>query len=280
MIKKTLVLSLLTLLIMSPFAFGALKDDIKITLVEKQIQNLSPEGLTFAFYLNIENSSSRPYFLSGYSYRFVVQQKDFIQMPLTSLGDSIRIESKRSAVISLPVKITYSYLFGEMPDLVNATDASCYLMGRLHFSDGRRARGDLPVAFSGDFPIFKEPEVELLPLKMNTMTIAGADIHFNVKFRNLNGFELPVDRIEYELRFGGHLIESGRIPRDKNLPESSERTFTLPLLLNFHEVGRDVYGLLQQGNINVSFIGEIEISSAWGRIVLPIDVRPRLRIDK
>ena len=278
MIKKASILFLLAVLVLSTLTFGALKDDIKITLLEKQIQDLSSDGLTLAFYLNIENFSSRPYFLSGYSYRFVVHQKDFVQMPVTALGNSIRIESKRSAVISLPVKITYSYLFGEIPELSSAYDASCYLMGRLHFSDGRRAKGDLPVAFSGDFPIFREPEIEVLSLKMNAMTIAGADAEFNVKIKNRNGFELPVERIEYELRFGGHLIENGRIPRDKNIMEKSERTYTLPLLLNFHEVGRDVYGLLRQPTINVSFIGEIELNSAWGRITLPFDVREGLRI--
>ena len=96
MIKKASILFLLAVLVLSTLTFGALKDDIKITLLEKQIQDLSSDGLTLAFYLNIENFSSRPYFLSGYSYRFVVHQKDFVQMPVTALGNSIRIESNEA----------------------------------------------------------------------------------------------------------------------------------------------------------------------------------------
>ncbi len=56
---------------MSGFSlFAGVKQDIKISLEEKQIQDLSPEGLTMVFYVNLTNASSRTYGLSGYHYRY------------------------------------------------------------------------------------------------------------------------------------------------------------------------------------------------------------------
>ncbi len=270
---------LLLLSMLAASAYAGLKDDIKVTLMEKQVHDLSSDGLVLVFYLHIANSSSRPYFLSGYDYRFVVNQVDFIRLQ-TPVDSGIKVESKRSAVIALPVKITYAYLFKAVPSTEGEESVSCYLMGRLRFSDGRRDKGEVPIAFSGEFPVFRNPVMELLSLQINALTIAGSDLKFRVKIKNTNGFELPVDRIEYELKFGGHPVARGRFPGDKNIPLHGERVFTLPLLLNFYEVGKDVYGLLRQTEMSVHFTGEIELKTIWGRITLPFDLEKKVGIEQ
>ncbi|MBU1185276.1 MAG: LEA type 2 family protein [Acidobacteria bacterium] len=271
---------LIILLIACTWSTAALKDDIKITLVEKQIQNLQADGLTLALYLKIENLSSRPCFFSGYSYRFVVFERDFIQYPLSSLSEGIKIESRSSATISLPVKITYSYLFKEVPGTVGLDSVSCYLMGRLYFSDGRRERGYVSVAYTADFPIYKEPEVRLLPLQINAMTLTGADVLFRFKLINGNGFDLPVERFDYELYFGGHSVKKGRIGGDLGLQAKSEKEFSIPLLLNFAELERGIQGLLQTDRLNCVLTGELEFRPYLERMILPLNVRESITIRK
>ncbi|MCJ7679321.1 MAG: LEA type 2 family protein [Candidatus Aminicenantes bacterium] len=268
------------MLIAGTWSSAALKDDVKVTLVEKQIQNLQADGLTLALYLKIENLSSRPCFFSGYSYRFVVLERDFIQYPLSTLTDGIKIESRSSTTISLPVKITYSYLFKEVPGTADLDSVSCYLMGRLHFSDGRRDWGYVPVAYTADFPIYKEPEVRFLPLEIKAMTLAGADVLFRFKLINSNGFDLPVERLDYELYFGGHSVGTGRIDGDKGLKAKSEKEFSIPLLLNFAEMERGIQGLLQTDRLNCKLTGELEIRPSWQRMILPLNVRETVSIRK
>ena len=63
------------------FSFSAtLTKDLKIEVREKRIRDFSLEGLTLVFYVNIANSSSKAYFLSGYEYRFIVNQRDYLQL--------------------------------------------------------------------------------------------------------------------------------------------------------------------------------------------------------
>ena len=58
----------------------SLQKDLTISLSEKQIQNISLQDLSIVFYVKIANSSSNNYYLSGYEYRFVVNQTDYIQL--------------------------------------------------------------------------------------------------------------------------------------------------------------------------------------------------------
>jgi hypothetical protein len=92
------------------FSFSAVSKDIKMELKEKRIRDFSLDGLTLVFYVRIQNSSSRTYYLSGYEYRFIVDQKDYLQLQ-TDLEEGLRIEEKEDILVAFPVKITYKNLF-------------------------------------------------------------------------------------------------------------------------------------------------------------------------
>jgi hypothetical protein len=138
----------------------------------------------------------------------------------------------------------------------------------------------VPIAFSGEFPIFKDPEIEFLPLKVNDLTVGGADVVFRPLFRNLNGYELLVDKIRFGLFFGGEETLSGLIPGDKNLPRVGEKTFALPFLLDFFEAGQKLREGFEKNEILCRFAGEIEIMSVWGRLVVRFDKTQPLRLEK
>jgi LEA14-like dessication related protein len=248
-------------------------------LTDIRIRDFSLDGLMLFFYVNIANSSSRTYFLSGYDYRFIVDQKDYIQLQ-TELEEGLRIEEKSETLVAFPVKITYHNLFRTIPELKNELHAVCNLVGWARFSDGRRERGKLALAFTGDFPIFRKPELELVQLRVNTLTIGGADLNFDVKFINKNAFDLLVDRIGYTLTLAGYKIEEGTIPGDKNIDKQGEKSFSLPLLFNFFDVGREVRDVLDKPSTQCIFSGEIEVQTVWGRLVIPFEEQELLSISR
>lgn len=123
----------------------------------------------------------------------MVNQKEYLRLQ-ASPEEGIEINSPGKTLIALPVKITYNLLFQIADELRKEDKASCYLMGELRFSDGRKDRGGVPFAFSGEFPIFKELDIEFVALKSNELTIGGADLNFEVKFTNRNGFSRVILR--------------------------------------------------------------------------------------
>lgn len=278
--KKKVIFLIVLLMASVHFSLPAsLTKDLKITVGEKRIRDFSLDGLTFVFHVNIANSSSKDYFLSGYEYRFIVNQTDYLQLQ-TELEEGIRIEARGETLVAFPVKITYENLFRTIPEMKNELHVMCNLVGWARFSDVRRERGKLALAFTGDFPIFWKPELQLVRLQVNTLTIGGADIEFAVKFQNKNRFDLMVDRISYTLTLAGYEIEKGTIAGDKNIDKQGEKLFSLPLLLDFFDVGKEVYNVLNKSSTQSRFFGVVEVQTVWGRLTIPFDKQELLTIKR
>jgi LEA14-like dessication related protein len=262
----------------SVFSFS-LKDDIKILLRERQVQDLNNTGLNLVFYVTIKNSSSKAYYLSGYSYRFVVDQKEYLRLQ-TSLDSKLRINASGESLIALPVRVTYEHLFRIIEGSQAKGKALCYIMGELAFADRKKERGRLPFSFSGEFPIYSDPQVDLVALNVNMLTIGGSDLNLEIKLTNTNEFELLVERVNYRVSVGNHPIGDGNIGGDKSIPSHGEKMFQLPMLLNFFDVGKDVHAFLQQDTASCRFSGEIEIHTVWGRLQIPFDVSKDIAVNK
>ena len=277
--NKILSLPIFLMLVVCLSFAGPQDKDLSISLEVKQVENLTTTSLRYVFYLNIKNVSSRSYYLTRYRYRFVVDEMEYLQLN-TALSGGMEIRPSETTMVAIPVKITYEHLFQTIEGISEKDFASCYLMGELFFSDDRRERGSLPIAFNGEFPIFKVPEVEVESLDANALSIAGADMDFHVKFENSNGFNLRIFKIAYNLKLGGYLVDDGQIDGDKNIDIKGERAFTIHLLLNFFDVGKELYPILQESDVEAIFSGEIGILTNWGRLQIPFSINKTLLISK
>lgn len=277
--KKFLPLPIILLGVVCFCFAGALDDDLSISLEVKQVEKFTTTSLNYVFYLNIKNVSSKSYYLTRYRYRFVVNEMEYLQIS-TDPSAGVEILPAKTTMISIPVKITYQNLFQAIEGISETSIASCYLMGELFFSDDRRERGSLPIAFNGEFPIFKVPEVEIVSLDANMVSIAGADLDFHVKFSNGNGFDLRVHEIVYSLKLGGHLVDDGQIDGDKNIDTQGERIFTIHMLLNYFDVGKGIFPILEKNDVEATFSGEIGILTDWGRLRIPFSKNKKILISK
>jgi LEA14-like dessication related protein len=253
------------------------RDVVAVTLKDKVIKNLSSQGLTLAFHLALSNPASAPRELVRYRYRVTINQKQFLNMTV-ALDEPLTVPPGGETLVALSVKISYDLLTAAIGPIEEK--AICDLVGDLYFLTERKKEQRVPIAFSGEFPVFKDPEIELLPLKVNDLTVGGADVVFRPRFRNPNGYELIVDKISFALFFGDREVLSGQIPEDKSLPRAGEKTFSLPFLLDFFEVGEKMREDFQKDEIPCRFAGEIEVVSAWGRLLIRFDKTQGLRFDK
>ena len=248
---------------------AALKDDIKITLEERRVENLSPEGLDLVFYLNLENVSSRDYALSGYMYRFVIMEQEYFRLPERNLDRMFSLPRGSRELVRFPVRITYKLLNRSISGIQDAASVPCYIMGELMFARGRRRSGALPFAFSAMFPIFQAPTVDVRAVKANALTIGGADLQVELRISNPNGFSFDVDELEYDLKIGGHPLKRGRLSPSEPLAASAALPLFIPLLFSFYEVGNDVHGLLMQEAVSCQVSGTLTIQMEWGSLSLP-----------
>lgn len=261
--------SLLLALILFEFSPGApAKEDIEISVREKKIENLNPEGLSLVFYLNINNGSNAPQSLVKYDYRLIIEQTEYFKLE-TTLDAPIRIEAKRSITVSLPVKITYELLLRAVPGVPGKDKMACFMAGGMTFQDERRREKRIQIAFAGEFPIFRGMAVEPLPIEAKTLTIGGADLVFKFVLKNPNGFDFKLEGVSYKLQFGETTVSEGRLGQGEGIPQRGEQVFSIPLLLDFFETGKDVYDRLEQPPVPIIFSGEAAIESVWGNFTIP-----------
>ncbi|HYA48412.1 MAG TPA: LEA type 2 family protein [Burkholderiales bacterium] len=255
----------------------AAKETITLSLRDKVIRDLSSSGLTLAFRIGVTNRSASDRELVRYRYRVVINQREFLNMTV-GLAPPLSVPAGRETLIDLPVKITYGLLFEAVGPI--EVGGECDVAGEMVFADERRREEKVSFAYPGDFPVFKDPEVEFLPLKVNDLTPGGADVVLRARFRNLNPYELVVSRISYRLLVGDKEVQAGLVPGDKSLPKTGEKVFSFPLVLDFFEVGPETRTLFEKPPVPCRLAGEIEITSAWGTLVVRFDKSQALSVEK
>ncbi len=271
------LLSLVGLQNGSSAAPAAARDEINLALKDRVIKNLSSSGLTLAFHIAVANPSSASCDLVRYRYRVRVNQREYLNMAVT-LDAPMSVPPAGQTLIALPVKITYDLLRAAVGPVEG--QAFCDVVGDMYFENERKKEQRAPFAFSGEFPIFQDPEIEILTLKVNDLTVGGADVVFRPRFKNFNGYELIVDTIEFELYFSGRQVLTGPIPGDKSLPRTGEKIFSLPFLLDFFEAGEELREAFEKGEFPCRFAGRIEIASVWGRLHIRFDKTQPLRLER
>jgi hypothetical protein len=245
------------------------KKKIAISLDRKEIREMDGSGLILVFFLEIANSERMDYSLVEYDHRVVVQDSDYFSLR-TVLEEPIPVPGLSAVRISLPLKITYPDLLERVPAAAAGPKALCYVIGEMVFADSRGRQEKVPFAFSGEFPIFRQIEAEIRPVEVRTLTIGGADFTVAFVLRNVNSFDLILGRLTYRLDLDGRTVAEGVVAPGKRIESQGELTLSFPHMLEFFEVGRDVFEIMQKpspaGELSItaraeSIWGEIEVSS-------------------
>jgi LEA14-like dessication related protein len=244
------------------------KTDLEITLGEQRVVDLTLDGLSLMFYLNVSNLSAAPQFLVRYDYQAIIEGMEYIGLQ-TELDEPIRLEPKSVTSISLPVKITYAYLFDTVPAAKAKDLTSCYVTGGLTFQDERKREKRVPVSASAEFPIYRGLEIRLLTVEVKDLTVGGADVVVKAALGNLNGFPFTLEHLTYKLDLVGKTVASGTVGRGVRVESHGETVFAFPVLLDFFEVGREVYDGLTQPPTAARIEATAEFTTPWGILNFP-----------
>jgi LEA14-like dessication related protein len=242
------------------------KDEVILELKEKVIKNLSSAGLVLAFHIAAANPAAAPCRLVRYRYRVRIDQKEYINTAV-ALEIPLDVPARGETLIALPVKITYELLRQAIGPVEG--QALCDIVGDMYFLNDKHKEQKASFAFSGEFPIFRDPEIDVLPLEVLDLTVGGADVVFRPRFKNSNGYDLIIETIDFDLTFSGRTVLSGSIEGDKSLPQTGEKVFALPFLVDFFETGEEIREGFARGELPCRFSGRIVIASVWG----PLDIR-------
>jgi len=255
------------------------KSEVEISVVQKRVDNPSLQGLTLVFVLSIDNPSAAVQSLVRYDYRVVIGQTEYLRLE-TPLDAPIPIPARSEAKIAVPVKFTYEYLYANVPEAQGLDRVECNLVGGMTFQDERRREKRIPFAFTGDFPIYRGFDVKCLPFTAKDLTMGGADIVFSAALVNPNGAAIKPERVTYKISIAGKAVAEGTMGNIGEIAPRGEAPISISLLLDFWEIGKEVFLALDSPPAAVRFQGEIEASWDWGSIIIPFDRTDRVAVKK
>lgn len=258
---------------------GSAKKNISISLDKKEIRDMDSSGLTLVFYLRVSNSSSAAFYLMQYDYRVVIQDTDYFSLR-TPLEQPIAVEKNGDTLISLPVRMTYALLFEAIKGIEGSQTVTSYITGLLTFSDERKRQEKTPFAFPGEFPIFKDLTIRIHPLVLKNLTVGGVDFVFAFSCRNPNAFEVAFNNLKYRLSLGGKNVCEGVLPGENKIEAQGEKVFSIPTILDFFEVGKELYAVFDQNTAECHFTGEASASSIWGTFKLAFSQDGTIKIAR
>jgi LEA14-like dessication related protein len=262
-----------------PLPGQAVTTEIQVELREKRVPELTQEGLSILFYLGLSNTSAVPQSLTRYRYRAYVDETEYLVLDVP-LEEPIPVAAKGRTSIVLPLRITYANLFAAIPGVLGRDQAACLLVGDLVFQDERRREKRVPVSLSADFPVFRGLDIHVLPIEMRGLTIGGAEAVFKAAIMNPNGFPVTIGGFRYKLDLAGKTVSSGRTAEGVTVEGRREKEFSVPLLLDFFELGRELYDGLMQPPVAVRIAGTVEMETPWGTFPVALDKSDRAPVRK
>jgi LEA14-like dessication related protein len=257
----------------------AQKYDVEVSVRERIAREVGTDGATLVFVLDLKNLASSKRSLARYDYRVIIGSTDYFRLE-TGLDAAIPIPAKGETTVAFPVRFSYDNLYTVVPEARERDRVACNLVGGMVFTDERRREERVPIAFSGEFPVFRGFDAKCLPFEARALSLGGADLAFRGAFLNPNGFPLRAERVSYKVSVAEKVLAEGTIRDVGPVEARGEKALAVDLLLDFWEIGKDVAAAFESLLVPVRFQGEVEAAWEWGRIVLPFDRTEKVAVRK
>ena len=119
---------------------------------------------------------------------------------------------------------------------------------------------------------------------MNKVTFSSADLELKLKVDNPNTFNFLLNQLNYDFAVNGKTWAKGITQNQMQIAEKGESTISIPVSLNFMQMGRTIYGIVT-GNetLNYQLKGDLDLNSSLpllGQVKLPIDRTGEVKILK
>jgi LEA14-like dessication related protein len=225
------------------------------------------EGVTLGLRWRIDNPNSVGLRLVGLDYRLDLEGH---QAVTGSAGGGIRIPSRGSAPVDLPVHLRYA----DVPPIVESLFTRETLLWRISGEvaiDTPVGPIRIPFAHEGRTPAPRPPRVAIEGLSVHDASLTGLTLDVKLRIDNPNAFPLPLGTLAYGLRVaGGEVVRAATHPLAP-VPGGKGATLALPVHLSFAAAGEAARRALAGEATEVALQG----AAGFGSLKLPLDLKGR-----
>lgn len=251
----------------------------EVDFIGARVNELSFDSVGLLFDLKIRNPNSLGLKMAGFSYDLLINNSSFVK---GNQDRELEISARGENTVQIPVSIGFLDLYQVFQSLLDQ-DVSRYQIN-CSFSFDVPVLGvvSIPVSKDGEFPLLKLPKVSLDSLKLRNLTLSGAELTLRIGLGNPNSFSMIFSRLKYQLEINGESWISGDAKEGVEVAEKGEAFLDIPIRLNFIQMGRSAYQLLNRDeSLNYQFGGMIDLATSMPlleQVNLPFDYSGLIKV--
>ena len=280
----TALLAALSLTVLSGCTPGNIRDTLEnqkpqVSVAGQQITRLDFQQVGMAFDIQIDNPNPVALSLAGLDYDLKLAGHSFAsgkqnkQMQLKAAGPSS---------FQLPLSMRFAEIYQGLKQLKGKNEVPYELTTGLMIDVPLLGKLRYPVSTSGTLPLPRLPRVSVKSLTLEKLNYSGATLALKLKVNNPNGFGVALDKLRYDFKVNGKRWISGNRASLGNLAAKQGNELTLPITLNFMELGSGLYSLLKGGqDLNYNLSGQLDATGGHpliGNFDVPINRSGKVRL--
>ncbi len=256
---------------------GIQKPEVSVT--HAKIEKLSFTSADLLFDLKITNPNPVGLKFTSFDYNFLIEGTSFLSGNQES---GIEIHAKGDSTVQLPLTLFYKNVYETFRNLYERDSSNYQLKCSFSFNVPVLGNVTVPVSKEGELPLLKLPSISLKSLRIAQLGFTRADLGLDILLKNPNAFSIDISKFHYQFMVNEESWLSGETEQQIKVNEKEENLIQIPVSINFIEVGRSVYTILQQEeNLNYRLKGNIVLTPSLpliGMVQLPFDEMGRIRI--
>lgn len=250
-----------------------------VTVADQRLTRLDFERVNLAFGIQVDNPNPVALNLAGLDYELKLDGHSFAsgqqskQMNLAAAGASR---------FDLPLSMSFKEIYQGIANLKDKDEIPYELTTGLTIDVPLLGKLRYPVTAQGVLPLPRLPTIAVKDLTLQKLNFSGATLSLNLEVDNPNAFSVALDNLNYDFVVNGKRWLNGNKPSLGTVNQNQKNIITLPVTLNFMEMGSSLYGLLKGGtDLNYRLSGKLDASSSQqliGNFDMPFDNSGRISL--
>jgi LEA14-like dessication related protein len=243
-----------------------------VSVADQRLTRLDFERVNLAFDLQVQNPNPVALSLAGLDYDLQLGGASFVS---GKQGKQMSLAAAGPSHFELPLSLSYKEIYQALGNLKGKDEIPYQLTTGLMIDVPLLGKMRYPVTAQGVLPVPRLPTISVQALTLQRLSFSGATLSLNLEVDNPNAFNVALDNLNYDFMVNGKRWLSGNRQSLGALTPKQKSVITLPITLNFMELGSSLYGLLNSGTaLNYSLSGKLDAASSHpliGKFAMPFD---------
>ena len=282
----TLSAAVLTLLGLNACAPVDIRESLEnqkptVSVTDQRLTRLDFEQVNMAFDIQVENPNPISMTLAGLDYELKLDGHSFVS---GKQGRQMKLAAAGASSFELPLSMAFKEIYTGVKKLKGKDQVPYELTTGLMIDVPLLGKLRYPVTTKGILPLPRLPEISLQSLSLTKLNYTSATLALRLQVDNPNAFNLVLDGLNYDFSVNGKQWLSGNKNGLGNIQKQKKSVITLPITLNFMQMGSSLYGLLNGGqDLNYSLNGTLDASSGHaliGNFDMPFASKGKVRLAR